>query len=126
MLTMFDICEIILCNVSYLPKLKRHLFSLSMFDYLDYCTRIAYGMLKILHGALIISKKSKTFSLYVLGGSTIIRNMLLFKQFFYDKTKLLRLMHVTERCLVELANQGLLGDEKLNKLEFYDYYTLGN
>ncbi|PNX68564.1 putative gag-pol polyprotein, partial [Trifolium pratense] len=33
--------------------------------------------------------------------------------------------HVSERGLVELAKQGLLGKEKLNKLDFCDNCTLG-
>ena len=37
----------------------------------------------------------------------------------------MRLGHVSERGLVELAKQGLLGKEKLNKLDFCDNCTLG-
>jgi len=37
----------------------------------------------------------------------------------------LRLGHVSERGLVELAKQGLLENEKLNKLDFCDNCTLG-
>lgn len=32
--------------------------------------------------------------------------------------------YVSERCLIELAKQSLIGCEKLNKLEFYDKYIL--
>ena len=37
----------------------------------------------------------------------------------------MRLGHVSERGLVELAKQGLLGKEKLDKLEFCEHCILG-
>ncbi|WJX45134.1 E3 ubiquitin-protein ligase upl4 [Trifolium repens] len=66
-----------------------------------YNTRIERGVMRISHGALVIAKGSKMNGLYILEG------------------------HVSERGLVELAKQGLLGKEKLNKLDFCDNCTLG-
>ncbi|GAU10233.1 hypothetical protein TSUD_417410 [Trifolium subterraneum] len=66
-----------------------------------YCTRIERGVMRISHGALVIAKGSKMNGLYILEG------------------------HVRERGLVELAKQDLLGQEKLNKLDFCDNCTLG-
>ncbi|CAJ2646442.1 unnamed protein product [Trifolium pratense] len=43
----------------------------------------------------------------------------------YFETLELKEGHVSERGLVELAKQGLLGKEKLNKLDFCDNCTLG-
>jgi len=43
-----------------------------MFHGLVYCARIEHGMMKILHGALIIAKGTKICSLYILDGLTII------------------------------------------------------
>ena len=37
----------------------------------------------------------------------------------------LRLGHVSERALVELAKQGLVGKDKLDKLEFREHCILG-
>ncbi|CAJ2642413.1 unnamed protein product [Trifolium pratense] len=98
-----------------------------MFDNLGYCTRIERGVMRISSGALVIAKGSKMNGLYILEGSTVISNALVTSVENADITKLwhLRLGHVSERGLVELAKQGLLGKEKLNKLDFCDNCTLG-
>ncbi|CAJ2637310.1 unnamed protein product [Trifolium pratense] len=98
-----------------------------MFDNLGYCTRIERGVMRISNGALVIAKGSKMNGLYILEGSTVISNALVTSVENADITKLwhLRLGHVSERGLVELAKQGLLGKEKLNKLDFCDNCTLG-
>jgi hypothetical protein len=64
--------------------------------------------------------------LCILEGSTIIAHESVASVDTLNITKLwyLRLGHVSERSIVELAKQGLLGSEKLNKLEFYDNCTL--
>ncbi|KAK2447548.1 secreted RxLR effector protein [Trifolium repens] len=126
-LKMFDDRDFLLKNVRYIPELKRNLISISMFDGLGYCTRIERGVMRISHGALVIAKGSKINGLYILDGSTVISNALAVSVETEDITKLwhLRLGHVSERGLVELAKQGLLGKEKLNKLDFCDNCTLG-
>jgi len=43
-----------------------------MFHGLVYCTGIKHGMMKILHGALIIAKGTKMCGWYILDGLTII------------------------------------------------------
>ncbi|CAJ2668093.1 unnamed protein product [Trifolium pratense] len=126
-LKMYDDRDFLLKNVRYIPELKRNLISISMFDNLGYCTRIERGVMRISNGALVIAKGSKMNGLYILEGSTVISNALVTSVENADITKLwhLRLCHVSERGLVELAKQGLLGKEKLNKLDFCDNCTLG-
>ncbi|KAK2414734.1 secreted RxLR effector protein [Trifolium repens] len=126
-LKMFDDRDFLLKNVRYIPELKRNLISISMFDGLGYSTRIERGVMRISHGALVIAKGSKMNGLYILEGSTVISNACVTSVENADITKLwhLRLGHVSERGLVELAKQGLLGKEKLNKLDFCDNCTLG-
>ena len=126
-LKMFDDRDFLLKDVRYIPELKRNLISISMFDGLGYCTRIERGMMRISHGALVIAKGSKIHGLYILDGSTVIGHASVASVDTLDITKLwhLRLGHVSERGLVELAKQGLLGNEKLNKLDFCDNCTLG-
>ncbi|CAJ2678716.1 unnamed protein product [Trifolium pratense] len=126
-LKMYDDRDFLLKNVRYIPELKRNLISISMFDNLGYCTRIERGVMRISNGALVIAKGSKMNGLYILEGSTVISNALVTSVENADITKLwhLRLGHVSERGLVELAKQGLLGKEKLNKLDFCDNCTLG-
>lgn len=48
----------------YVPELKRMFLSLSVFDYLVYCTKIEHDLFKMSHGALIIVKASKMYGLY--------------------------------------------------------------
>jgi len=124
---MFDDRDFLLKDVRSIHELKRNLISISMFNGLGYCTRIECGMMRISHGALVIAKRSKIHGLYILEGSTIIAHASVASEDTLDITKLwhLRLGHVSERGLVELAKQGLLGNEKLNKLDFYDNCTLG-
>jgi len=126
-LKMFDDRDFLLKNVRYIPERKRNLISISMFDGLGYCTRIERGMMRISHGALVIAKGSKIHGLYILEGSTVIAHTPIASVNNLDITKLwhLRLGHVSERGLVELAKQGLLGNEKLNKLDLCDNCTLG-
>ena len=126
-LKMFDDRDFLLKNVRYIPELKKKLISISMFDGLGYCTRIERGMIRISHGALVTAKGSKIHGLYILEGSPVIAHASFNSVDTLDITKLwhLRLGHVSERGLVELAKQGLLRNEKLNKLDFYDNCTLG-
>lgn len=53
-------------------------------------------------------------------------NASLYRQDFYDKTKLchLRLGHVKEISLVELAKKGFPNSKKMNKLEFCNHFIL--
>jgi len=79
-------------------------------------------MMRISHGALVIAKRSKIHGLYILEGFIVIAHASVASVDILDITKLwhLRLGHASERGLVELAKQGLLGNEKLNKLYFCD------
>ena len=128
-LKMFDNREYLLKNVRYIPKLKRNLISINMFDDLGYSTRILNGVLKISNGSLIIAKgnKNKSNGLFILEGSTIVGHASVASNTLIDKTKLwhLRLGHVSERGLHELEKQNLLGGDKLDKLEFCDHCVLG-
>lgn len=56
--------------------------------------------------------------LYILDNSIIIGHASLHSQEFQDKNKLwhLRLWHASNRYLIELAKQGLIGIDKFNKL----------
>lgn len=58
--------------------------------------------------------------LYILNGSTVIGHESVASQDLLDKFKLshLRLGHVSERDLVELAKHDLMWSKKLNKLEW--------
>lgn len=64
---MFDNHVLLLQGVwgIYVPKIKRSLLSITMFDGLGYNTRIEHVMLKISNGALIIAKGTKKHGLYI-------------------------------------------------------------
>jgi hypothetical protein len=66
------------------------------------------------------------FDLYILDGSIVIGHASLASEASHNKFEYwhLRLRHVSERSLVELAKQGFPGKEKLDKLEFYDHCIL--
>jgi hypothetical protein len=87
-LRMFDNHEFILQDVRYVPKLKQNLSSKSMFDGLDYDTRISHDMIEISHVAKIIVQGIKMCGLQISYGSTITGYTLLASQNFHCKTEL--------------------------------------
>lgn len=91
-----------------------------MFSNLIKVTIIEHVILRISHGALIISKRSKMCGLYVLYDFTCIGNASIDSKNFHYKIKLwnLKLRHASKRGLIELIKPSLLGSEKLNKLYF--------
>lgn len=115
---MFGVCEFLLRDMRDVVEIKQNLLFIGMFD--------ERGALEILYGALIMAKEYKICGLYILYTSIFIGGATLFSQVFHDKAKLWHLIleYASERSLVELAKQCLLGIEKLNKLEFCDYCIL--
>lgn len=66
------------------------------------------------------------FDLYILDGFIVIDHVSLASAASHNKFELwhLRWQHVSERGLVELAKQGFLGRENLDKLEFRNHCIL--
>jgi len=98
-----------------------------MFDSLGYCTRIEHGVCKKFHGALITVKESKMNGLYILDGFIVIGHSSVASVEPHNNSELwhLGLGHVSERGLVEQAKQGLIGKDKLDKVEFCEHCILG-
>lgn len=92
---MFDDLEFLLCNVRYVPELKKILLSISVFYYLGYFTRVKHMVLKIFHGDVIIAEGSKIYNLYILEDSNVVVHSSSFSEDFHNKNKLwdLRLGH---------------------------------
>ena len=103
-LRMFDNREMLLQDVRYVPKLKRNLISISMFDLMGYTTNVENGMMKVSTGASIIAKGRRSNGLYILEESIVIRHVSIASQTMEDKSKLwhLRLGHISEKGLIEL------------------------
>ena len=119
--------ERVLTNVRFIPELKRNLISLGMLDELGYVIKVEAGTIKIMKGSLLVMKGLKKNGIYSVLGSTIIglvssvvgpslNNTILWHK---------RLGHVSERGLTELVKQGLLGDEKLQEMEFCETCVYG-
>jgi hypothetical protein len=104
----------------FVPEIKSNLISLSKFDRIGYYTRIKHKVCKTLHGAIITVKGSKMNGLYILDGSIVIGHASVTSVTPHNNSEFwhLRLGSFSERGLVELAKQGLLGKDKLDKLEF--------
>lgn len=127
-LKMFNGQETLLNGVRYVLELKRNLISISMFDSSGYSTHIEHGIMKIINGNnLVIAKGIKRNCLYILDGCTIIAQGAMLSVNQHDKTRLwhMRLGHVSEKGLVELAKQNPFNGDKIEKLEFYDHCILG-
>lgn len=99
LLQIFDNCEFLLHSVRYVPELERNLLSISMFDDLGCCTRVEHGMLKILHGKVIIAKVSKTCALYILKGSDVIFHSSSASDEFHKKKNICDLRSRYDGCL---------------------------
>ena len=101
-LKMFNGQETLLIGVRYVPKLKRNLISINMFDTLAYTTQIEHGMMKIFKDSVMIAKGIKMNGLYILDGSTIIAQVVVASQNQHDKTNLwhMRLGRVSEKGLL--------------------------
>lgn len=74
----------------YENKIKCNLgvICIIMFDNLRYCTRFEWGVLKILHGSLIIDKGAKMCDIYVFYDSIITANISLDGHDFHNKIKI--------------------------------------
>ncbi|RDX92513.1 hypothetical protein CR513_25349, partial [Mucuna pruriens] len=79
---------VLLGNNKYVPKLKRSLIFISMFDNLEYTTQIEHDIIKTSNNDLVIAKGIKRNGLYILYDSTIITQLVVASQNQYDKTRL--------------------------------------
>ena len=91
-----------------------------MLDELGYMIKVEMGTIKVLKGSLLVMKGLRKNGIYLLLGSTIIGSVSAMAGSSLNNTMLWhkRLGHVSQRGLTELAKQGLVGDGKLQELEF--------
>lgn len=123
---MYDGIDRILKDVRFVPELKRNLISLGTLDSNGYSFKSENGQMKVTKGSLVVMKALRINSLYLLIGNTIVGGTSV-AQANFDKTKLwhMRLGHVSEKGLLELAKRNLLCGDKVQGLELCEYCVLG-
>ncbi|KAK3038197.1 hypothetical protein RJ639_030304 [Escallonia herrerae] len=118
-----------LTYVRHVPELRKNLISLGTLDSNGCSYRAAGGVMRIMKGALVVTKGLKQNSLYLLQGSTVTGATATasFSDIDSDTTKLwqMRLGHMSERGMDVLSKQGLLGSKKIGKLDFYKHCVFG-
>ena len=102
----------------YVPKLKRNLISLGMFDQLGCSIKAENGEIQVIQNGNVIIKGVRKNGLYALVG--YFMSLGITTTVSSDKTKLwhMRLTHMIERGLKELEKQGLFSNDKISSLEF--------
>ncbi|KAH9670612.1 hypothetical protein KPL70_017043 [Citrus sinensis] len=125
-LEMFDGMIRELRDVRHVPDLKRNLISLGMLDKIGCLVKLEPGTLKVLKGSMVVMKRNMSNGLYVLQESAITGDVAVSNQ-KTNKTMLwhMRLGHMSERGLVELSKQGVLGVDKIEPLRFCEDCVLG-
>ena len=105
----------------------RYLISLGMLDELGYLIKVESRSVKIVKGSMVVMKGINKNGIYSLLGSTIVGTVAPVAGSSMNNTMLWhkRLGHVNNRGLSELEKQGLLGDKKLQDLEFCETCVFG-
>lgn len=95
---MQDSMKRILCDVRYVPDLRRNLISLGALDYSGYSFKAENGKLRVSKGSFVVMKGTRSNGLYILQGKTISGSATVTEQ-LNDSSKLwhLRLAHISER-----------------------------
>ncbi|BBH01937.1 hypothetical protein Prudu_012349, partial [Prunus dulcis] len=118
-----------LSDVRYVPDMKKNLISLGALESKGLKITMEGGVLKAVHGALVVMKGTRRNNLYFLQGSTVIGGAAVTEaaDAIADTTRLwhMRLGHAGEKALQGLVKQGLLKGAKACKLEFCEHCVLG-
>ena len=116
----------VLQNVKHVPGLKRNLISLGTFEKDGYKFLVENGEIIVSKGDKMVLKSFRRNGLYYLMGS-IVTNVACPIIAEIDKTNLWhkRLGHISNKSLVELSKQELLGNDKIVDQEFCEQCVLG-
>lgn len=117
----------VLRQVRHVPDLKRNLISLGVLDQIGCRIKLESGELSVLNGSNLVMSGTRKNGVYILDGEVISGVADVSIKHTEDKTRLwhLRLGHMSERGLKELAKQGLFGSDKIGNLEFCEDCVLG-
>ena len=110
-LRMKDGLDLVLQNVRYVPDLKRNLISLGELDSQGFSFRGGNECLKVLKGAMVLMKGVRRNGLYSFEAEASNNHVAAASVGAASKTKIWhkRLAHISERGLLELSKQKLLG-----------------
>ncbi|KAH9657439.1 hypothetical protein KPL70_023077 [Citrus sinensis] len=119
-LKMFDGVIRELSEVRHVLELKKNLISLGILDQMGCTFKMESGVMRIIKGSMVIMKGAKNNALYVLQGTTITRDVSVSTSQNLNKTLMwqIRLGHMSEKGMKILERQGVLGDNKLDPIEF--------
>ena len=117
----------LLTEVRYVPDLKRNLISLGEFDKKGYVFQGEKSILRVMKGSKEVLRGVKKQGLYTLVAEVVSGSTNVASTKPLSKTEIwhMRLGHVSERGLVELGKQNLLGGDKVEKLKFCEPCVLG-
>src|SRR3954470_16357279 len=117
----------LLTEVRYVPDLKRNLLSLGEFDKKRNVFQGEKIILRVVKGSKEILRGVKKQGLYTLEAEVVSGSTNVASTKPLSKTEIwhMRLGHVSERGLVELGKQNLLGGDKVKKLQFCELCVLG-
>jgi len=122
-LKLHDGIEKIIQDVRYVPDLKRNLISLGELDRKGYLFRDENGTLEVMKDSRIVMRGVRKHGLYSLEGGVVAGSVASVSVRDMSRIELWhrRLGHVSERGLMELCKQGLLCDDKVEKLNFFEH-----
>ena len=99
-----------LTAVRYVPELKRNLISLGELDRSGYKFKSEGEVVKINKGSLVCMKAVLRHGIYFLQATTLCDEAASVSSNSHDKARMwyLRMSHISEQGLKELAKQGIL------------------
>jgi len=122
-----DRAERILTEVRYVPELKKKLISLGEFDKRGYVFKGEKGILNIVKDSMVVMRGIMENGLYSVDGEVVIGFAATATGRVLSKTKLwhMRLGHVSEKGLIELAKQEVLCGDRMERLKFCEHCVCG-
>lgn len=111
----------------FVHKLKINLISLDTLDSTSFTIKIENGVMKAFKGSLVTFRVVRGNVLYLLQGSTIeIKgNANVVPSLDNTILQYKRMGRVSEKFLIELVKQGVLGSERLGNLKFCVHHIFG-
>jgi len=114
-----------LSKVHHIPDMTHNLISLGTLE-TNGCRYLAEnGVLKVMRGAMVLSKGLRQGSLYFLQGTTVTGSAAVCTNVDTMKLWHMRLGHMSEKGVTILNKKGYLGSTGTGKLEFYDHCVFG-